>query len=254
MLPANPKYIGVSALPGHVARAIDFQARNDVYVTLGKITAWSDPSDVTIDDTNPPAATPLPTEPTEPVVVKKATMQLVVPDDAGAITAYGQKWRAVTAEEARTEGCRWVLITASFDYNEAPVAAGDSYLSTAAEQGSAILTMQSVAGYLVGDQVQILDQLTTVEEVDSDNKTLTFADELASGAPKGAFVVNLSSIQPFAYRQIGIMSHAESTGLPGQTVLPFAMLTAPILEYYYNRTVVFRQLNSRDEITLVLTF
>ncbi len=254
MLPANPKYVGVSALPGHVARAIDFQARSDVYVTLGKTTVWSDSSDSTISDQNPPAPTPLKSTPDEPVVVKKATMQLVVPDDNGTIVAYGQKWRAVTPQDAKTLFCRWVLITATFDYAEIPVAAGDSYLSAAGAINDTVLTMQSVAGYLVGDQVQILNQTTTVSAVDPATKQVTLAAPLASAAPKGTYLANLSSVQPFTYRQIGIVSHAGSQGLAGQQVLPYVMLVDPIFEYYCNRTPVMRQLNNRDEATLVLTF
>lgn len=255
-LPATSRYIGVTTVGGHTARALDFQARTDVFVTMGKPTVWQAPDDPTISDTNPPLPQPTAVALEEPTVFKKAILRLVVPDAEGTIQAYGQYWRSVTPEEAMALGCRWVLVDASFNYNEAPVSAVDSFVTSDLLAGTQVLPMQVAGGYQVGDTVMVGlgGQETTVQSVDAVGGTITLNDPLVSGTLKGTFVTNLSYPAPFEYRQIGVMSHVAHTGALGQTLLPYELMTSGLLEYYYNMAPVPREVNRRDGVLLVLTF
>lgn len=270
MLPANSKYIGVTTLGGHVSRAVDFQAKTGVYVVMGKRDSWG-------DDDLPPEPTPAKTVLDDPVVAKQATLQLVIPVSQALVTAnpswtvataYGQKWRVITPQQAYELGCRWVLVSASFDYNEAPVSDGDSYLSAAAAVGNSTLSLQLAGGYAVNDQVQLglAGPIVAVQDVvhngngDAIGITLkTLGDdpqtyELLEALPAGTYITNLTRPTAFTFRQIGLVSHATSSGLPGQTLVPYAMLEDTILEYYYNTTAIPREVNRRDGALLILTF
>jgi hypothetical protein len=257
MLPATTKYIGVTTIGGHVARAIDFQARQDVYAVLGKSSPWVPTAqDPTLSDENPPVPSPAAVNLDDPVVVKKCVLNLVVPDAAGSITAYGQKWRLVTPAEAPTLGARWVLVTASFDYNEAPVSAFDSFLVEAAAAGATTLELNSVVGYQVGHVLQlgIAGQEVTVTNVNAATNVLTVNSALVSALPTGTYITNTTEPSKFSYRQVAVVSHASSTGLPGQQLVPYSFLEDPILVYYYNTTPIPRALNRRDSLVLILTF
>lgn len=255
-LPATNRYIGVTTIGGHVARAIDFQARTDAYVVMGKPTQWSDPQDPNISDAAPPIPQPTTTVLAEPVVAKKATLTLVVPDSAGPILAYGQQWRSVTPQQAGDLGCRWVLVTASFDYDEAPISSIDSYLTQAAQLNAVTLTVANAAGYQVGDQIQLglSGQLTTITAVNTNTNVLTIQNALTTPLDSGTFIADLSLQSVFKYRQIGIVTHALSSGQPGQALIPYSFLTGQMLEYYYNTTPIPREINRRDLVSLVLTF
>lgn len=257
MLPATTKYIGVTTIGGHVARAIDFQARQDVYAVLGKSSPWVPTAqDPTLSDENPPVPSPTAVNLDDPVVVKKCVLNLVVPDAAGSITAYGQKWRLVTPAEAPALGARWVLVTASFDYNEAPVSAFDSFLTEAATTGDTTLELNSVVGYQVGNVLQlgVAGQEVTVTNVNAGTGVLTVTPALLSGLPTGTYITNTSEPSKFSYRQVAVVSHATSEGLPGQQLIPYSFLEDPILVYYYNTTPIPRALNRRDSLVLILTF
>jgi len=257
MLPATTKYIGVTTIGGHVARAIDFQAREDVYAVLGKSSPWVPTAQApTLSDSNPPVPSPTATVLDDPIVVKKCVLNLVVPDAAGSITAYGQKWRLVTPNEAYSLGARWVLVTASFDYNEAPVSAFDSYLSEAAAIGDTVLKLSNVTGYQVGHELQlgIAGQEVTITHVNAGDSELTVDAALVDALPAGSYVTNTSVPDKFQYRQVAVVSHATSAGLPGQQLLPYGFLEDSILVYYYNTTPIPRALNRRDSLVLILTF
>lgn len=256
MLPATSKYIGVTTIGGHVARAIDFQARGDVYVVLGKASPWEIPSDPTIGDGNPPVPSPLTMALEEPLVAKKATLQLVVPDAAGTVQVYGQRWRLVTPQEAIEIGGHWVLAQADFNYNEVPVTAADSFLAEDVLAGAGVLPMDDARGYTVGDRILLgLDGAErTVTGADPMTGLVTLDAPLVDPLIKGTFISNLDAADPFAYRQISVVSHAGSTGAAGQTVLPYEMLTTPLLEYYHNSKPIPRELNRKDSLLLVLTF
>lgn len=160
-LPVNSRFIGVTALGARVSRAVDFASRNDVWAVLAKPTPWigndplSTPPNQPISDLVPPLPNPTAVALTEPVVAVKATsLLLVVPDNAtGTIEAYGMKWRVIDPANALAEGCRWVLISASFDYNTAPTRQVDSYLTEDAPIGSTILHLHNAGGYQIGDTV-----------------------------------------------------------------------------------------------------
>jgi len=257
MLPATTKYIGVTTIGGHVARAIDFQAREDVYAVLGKSSAWVPTAgEPTLSDTNPPVPLPLATILDDPIVAKKCVLNLVVPDAAGPITAYGQKWRLVTPAQAYAQSARWVLVTASFDYNEAPVSAFDSFLVEAADVGDTVLKLNSVVGYQVGHTLQlgVAGQEVVITHVDSADNELTVDDALVTALPSGSYITNTAIADKFDYRQVALVSHTSSTGLPGQLLVPYSFLEDPILLYYYNTTPIPRALNRRDSLVLILTF
>jgi len=257
MLPATTKYIGVTTIGGHVARAIDFQAREDVYAVLGKSSPWVPTAqDPTLSDDNPPVPSPTATVLDDPIVAKKCVLNLVVPDAAGSITAYGQKWRLVTPTEAAAQGARWVLVTASFDYNEAPVSAFDSFLTSNVAVGATTLQLNTVVGYQVGHVLQlgVAGQEVTVTNVNAGTGVLTIDAAMVTALPKGTYVTNTSVPTKFSYRQVAVVSHATSTGLPGQHLVPHGFLEDPILVYYYNTTPIPRALNRRDSLVLILTF
>jgi hypothetical protein len=266
-LPITSKYIGVTTIGGHVARALDFASRNDVWVTLGKRDPWlsgTDPlnNNAPVDDQHPPLPDPLTTFATllDPRVAKKAVLQLVVPDDInGGITAYAKKWRPVTPAEAQQVGGRWVYVYASFDYNEAPIKYADSYVISAVSAGSSVISMFSVSGYMQNDQVMVGlgSTPTRIVAIDPINKTLTLQDPLAFDIPGGTYVVNLDSGSAFTYRQIGVISHATTSiapSSPGQQLIPATYLLSGLLEYIYNTAPVPRALNWRTEAKLILTF
>lgn len=161
-LPVNSRFIGVTALGARVARAVDFASRGDVWAVLAKPTAWlgtdplSSPPNQPISDLIPPIPNPISAALSEPVVAVKATCLLVVPDNVnGTVEAYGMKWRVVTPNNASAEGCRWVLVNASFDYNTAPIRQVDSYLAQDAAAGDTVLHLHYAGGYQVGDSVII---------------------------------------------------------------------------------------------------
>lgn len=107
--------IAVTTTKGHVARAISFQARDDVYFKLGKSqTPWN-------DEQKPPVADPS-DEVVEILGYKKAeTSLLVVPDTKGTLVYRDEKYRAVTVDKAFDEGARWVYLTSDVSYSELPV-------------------------------------------------------------------------------------------------------------------------------------
>jgi hypothetical protein len=264
-LPINPRFAGTTALGGHVARALDFAARTDVWAVLGKPTSWSgtdpltSPPNQTVSDTVPPIPNPATTALAEPVAAVKVDLSLVVPDNAGTIEAYGQKWRTVTTQQAMAQGCRWVMVKGSFDYNGVPIKANDSFLTVTADAGSQTLTLKSAAGYQVGDNVIVdgVDGLnTTVDAVDTGAKTIHLADPLPDAVYAGRYVTNLSAATRFQYRQVGVLSHVTFPGQaqPGQKTVPAEWLTDGLLEWYYNDQPIPRRLNGRDALVLILTF
>jgi hypothetical protein len=264
-LPATSQYIGVTTIGGHTSRAVDFQARTDVWMTLGKPTPWTGtdplrPGNPAVSDTTfPPLPNPLTTALLEPVVAKKATLHLVVPDNTnGTIYAYGLKWRIVTPQDAITLGARHVAVITSFDYNEAPTHSVDSYLIQNEAIGATVLHVKSADGYQVGDEIKcggIDGQETTVTAVNTSLDTITIADPLTALLYRGTYITNLTNPTAFAYRQVGVLSRVTANlGAPGQLITPMEYITASLLEYLYNTLPIPRELNRRDGPTLILTF
>lgn len=265
-LPITSKYIGVTTIGGHVARALDFASRDDVWVTLGKRDPWQSGTDplnnnAPVDDQHPPLPNPMTTFETldDARVAKKATLQLVVPDNNGGIVAYAKNWRPVTPAEARSLGGRWVYVSASFNYNEAPIKYSDSYVIAATNAGTSVLEMYNVSGYMVNDQIMVGlgSSPNRVVAISAVNKTITLEQPIEFNIPGGTYVVNLDTGAPFTYRQIGVISHALTTiapSAPGQQLVPFSYLLSGLLEYVYNTAPVPRALNWRTEAKLILTF
>jgi hypothetical protein len=265
-LPITSKYIGVTTVGGHIARAIDFSTRDDVWVTLGKRNAWTgnDPLRVgnpPVSDSFPPLPNPLTLRASmdEPLVAKKAILQLVVPDAAGGLTAYGQKWRPVDAIEAMAVGCRWVYLETSFDYNEAPVSYADSYLIRAHLSTENVLDVFNAGGYMIGDELLIgPDPVPNpVTGVNTTTNVVTVRDPLGFNMPAGTYVANPDRGPVFTFRQAGVITHATTTiapSAPGQRMIPYSFITDGLLEYIYNATPIPRALNSRSYVRLVLTF
>jgi hypothetical protein len=228
---------------------------------MGKPSEWSDLLDVLISDTNPPLPDPSTVfaDLTEQTVLKKATLQLVVPDNTvtGTIQAYAQKWRPVTPVEAMDLGARWVYVNASFDYNEAPISDIDTYLTANAILGATVLNVQNAAGYQVGDDLilGLAGQQTQVDSVNLGANTITITDPLTALLYAGTYITNTTFVPAYTYRQISVLSHVTvGLGAPGQLVAPAANINAALLEYYYNTQPIPRQVNRRDDVKLILTF
>lgn len=266
-LPINSKFIGVTALGARIARAVDFAARTDVWVVMGKPTAWTgtdpltDPPNQPVSDLVPPLPNPSFTTLEEPVAaVKVPALQLVVPDNTnGVIEAYGMNWRVITPQDAAAEGCRWVLVNAGFNYNTVPTRAVDSYLTADVDIGDTVLPLFNAGGYQVGDNVIIggVDgQQTTVDAVNVGANTITIADPLLAAEYAGHWVTDLSYPSAFQYRQVGIMSHVTfpAQAQPGQQAVPASWLTDGYLEWFYNDQPVPRRINGRDGVLVILTF
>lgn len=209
-LPINSKFIGITALGARIARAVDFAARTDVWAELSKPTAWtgtdplSTPPNQPISDLVPPIPNPTTVALDTPVVAVKASLLLVVPDNVnGTIEAYGMLWRVITPQNAASEGCRWVLVNASFDYNIAPTRQVDSYLTANVSIGDTVLPLFNAGGYQVGDQViigGINGQQTTVDVVTvnsatkSTNNTHTTIVSLGAGTvTSGPYALTVST-------------------------------------------------------------
>lgn len=103
----------VSMTGFHVARAVEFYNKDDIYFVLAKETGW--PEGV--------IKFPSPDDEIEgPWGYKKVdTKYLVVPDEeSGSITHQGTKWRIVLPENAHAEKARWVYISTQVLYDELP--------------------------------------------------------------------------------------------------------------------------------------
>lgn len=258
-LPATSKWIGTSTISGHVERAMDFQTHTDIWMSMGKPTAWFSSSDSSISDSNPPLpdATSLVLD--EPVAISKASLQLVIPctaGTAGSISVYGQSWLPINANTALTNLCRWVLVQSNFSYNEVPIGSYDSFTTGDVAINSLTLPLGKAGGYQIGDSVQLgyQGQLTTVSAVDTVNNILTVANPLTAIVPMGTFITVTSTASPFQFRQMGIIGNVAAAGAAGQTVKPASFMSTYSLQYLYNTSPIPRSLGREDTPKIVLTF
>jgi hypothetical protein len=92
-----------------VLRAIDFFQRTDIWVAIGRTTAWD-------DDLDPPTADMETGLDTPVVYVRPDDIQLLkpVPDDGDFVDDVGQHYEFVLEEDAITEVARYVYIAAEF--------------------------------------------------------------------------------------------------------------------------------------------
>lgn len=257
-LPATSQYIGTTTIGGHIARAVAFQARTDIWMLMGKPTPWMISGQPTISDTNPPLPDPLTEILDEPVVARKATLQMVVPDSVnGTIEVYGQLWRPISPVDARANNCRHVLVSAPFAYSNVPLGEFDSYLTTDVAAGTDVLPVYKAEGYQVGDQVHVggpLGHESVVLSVDLTADTVTIADPLIDPVFAGTFVSVINAATPFEFRQLGLVSDAVAAGAPGQLWKPADFLSGYMVEYVYNCQPIPRALNRNDTPRIVLTF
>ncbi|AWD93036.1 baseplate protein [Bacillus phage vB_BceM-HSE3] len=107
--------MAITTIAGHVARALDFFERQDIYIGIGKPDAWQ-------DEDLPPAPTIADTALQTLIGVKRTEAQyMVVPDPNGTIAYRDSRWRVVPADQALQEGARWVYIEAYLRYDELPL-------------------------------------------------------------------------------------------------------------------------------------
>lgn len=109
--------ISIETTNGHVARALDFVNRNDLWFKLGRsITKWD-------DEMNPPIpAASDSIDKSEVLGLKRVeTLVLVVPDQTKGTLVYRDKtYRIVPVDKAFEEGARWVYVTSNIAYDELP--------------------------------------------------------------------------------------------------------------------------------------
>lgn len=108
--------MAISTVYGHVARALEFFNRTDVYFCIGRTSAWP------VENT-PPAPDVNIQDVEEPAAYKKVTeKKMVVPDEAnGTIVYMGNKYREVSSGNAETEKSRWVYVSIELVGVEAPI-------------------------------------------------------------------------------------------------------------------------------------
>lgn len=107
--------MAITTLKGHVARALDFFNRNDVYYAFGKQSEWD-------DEDKPPAPVNTIEDVEEILGFKQVENKfMVVPDENGTLIYRDSKWRIVTESEAFALGARWVYIDCFLRYDELPL-------------------------------------------------------------------------------------------------------------------------------------
>lgn len=254
-LPASSTYAGVTTLEAHVERAVEFQARDDVWFMFGKTSVWDG---IGISDVNPPS----PPDPnvrladlTEKVVIAKASLYLVVPDALGTLRAYGRNYRVVAPGDAQDEGAREVLATCRFEYNAGPIRNTDSYLTATANIGVTNITVADASGYLVGDNLLVGPAGQQLSILSIAGNVLSLSGPLTAVHYAGEYITNLSTGTILSFRQTGILTGVDvDLGAPGQVVAPFANVNSAALYYYANYPPVPQQLNFVREPRIVLTF
>jgi hypothetical protein len=117
--------MAITTTQGHVARALDFYDRTDVYFAYGRTSAWPNDvngkpeGDITFQ---PPVEDIAATTLTELIAYKKVvTKNLVVPDANGTITYRSTKWKIVNPTDALAQGARWVYVQTELAYDEVPL-------------------------------------------------------------------------------------------------------------------------------------
>ena len=108
---------------GHIARALDFFDRTDVYFGLGQTTTpWP-------DELNPPKPDVSTSSLAEPLGYKKVESKyMVVQDPNGTIVYRDSKWKIVPRDQAVALGSKWVYLESFIRYDELPL---QSYRSIA---------------------------------------------------------------------------------------------------------------------------
>lgn len=115
----------VTTKASHVQRAIDLSKNTQLWIGIGKTSAWGSPDVAPVynPELNPENQTWYEdaVELTEPIGYKKVeTAKLVVPNINGIIEVFdaggmSTKWAEVTEEQAKTQGARHLYVTVLLD-------------------------------------------------------------------------------------------------------------------------------------------
>lgn len=231
---------------GHVSRALDFYENTSKYFIIGGTTAWE-------EEDAPPAPAVTDFKLVNVVGLQKATnTYLVVPDEAGTIQYRTQNWRIVPAEISTTVASAGV----SLGVNVVPVA--------------------SVAGLTIGAKIRvnnsyegkitsIAGSLVTID-TPAPAAIPVGSPVLAGAQVEGAKYVyvetylNYDEFPLVTYRQLGL-----STGVaPNTANTLLAAAYSPtsvdqftslgILEVLDNRMPATRDINQREQLSLILEF
>ena len=110
--------MGVITLNNHIRRAIEWEAKDDVYIGLGGQTPWDyEPGGVV------EVPTPVPSDTIDDIFVYGHIINkfLVYPDTNGELSYKGYKFSISSPEDAYTNAARWVYTSFEFKYEEAPL-------------------------------------------------------------------------------------------------------------------------------------
>lgn len=106
---------------GHTSRALSFYGLDDIYLAIGKTSAWQD-DETTNENFIPPEPQLEDTELMELVGMKKLTRKcLVMPDDNGTIQYRNTTWKVISEEEAIANQARWVYVECCVYFDELPL-------------------------------------------------------------------------------------------------------------------------------------
>ena len=123
--PTTRERLPIRPYSGHSSSAISFFQLENVYFALGRSSPWptdEDGRDENDPDFIPPEPAPEAKDVDELLGMKRVSRKtLVIPDPSGDIVYRGSTWRSVSESEAIELSARWVLIEASFYYDELPV-------------------------------------------------------------------------------------------------------------------------------------
>lgn len=114
----------VTLLKGHVSRALDFYNKNDLYMGIGKTTAWD-----SIDEQgNEVAPIPVNTDELQEVAgYKKVESKFLVRPakedelNNAEIVYQNTRWKIIPYDKALNEGARWVYISTYLSYSDFPI-------------------------------------------------------------------------------------------------------------------------------------
>lgn len=106
---------GANVYSGDVLSGLDFKNNHEIWIAVGRTSAWT-------DENNPPDEDRNDSDITEIVGFKKAdVVSLAKQDGGGAIEFNGQNYTLVSDGNAYTETARFVYIKASLEYDTFPV-------------------------------------------------------------------------------------------------------------------------------------
>lgn len=107
--------MGLRTTSSHVANALRFLAAPNLYMGIGRTTAWA-------DDTNPPPEDPEQVALDEAVCYQPILTPKLLKQDIGGLIAWGGlMWTEVAIQDAYTEGATYAYCEAAFEYDDAPL-------------------------------------------------------------------------------------------------------------------------------------